>query len=195
MANKGSTFFNMTLTLMVVTLVASTSLGFVYELTKGPIEQAKLAKKLKAIDEVVKGYDNSPINEMYLLPSIKPGDSLEVYPAKKGDILNGVAIKSSSAKGYGGDVWLMVGLNADGIINNISVLDHKETPGLGTKMNTDKFKNQFLNKNPAQFMLKPKKDGGDVDALTGATISTRAFCEAVENAYQSFKEGGQHHGQ
>ena len=80
----------------------------------------------------------------------------------------------------------MVGFKPDGSINNISVLDQKETPGLGTKMKEPKFKNQFLDKNPAIFTLKVKKDGGQVDAITAATISSRAYCDAVQKAYHGF---------
>ena len=65
MAKKESTLFNMVSSLVVVTLVASSALGFVYELTKGPIAAAKLAAKIKAIDEVVVEYDNNPVDEMY----------------------------------------------------------------------------------------------------------------------------------
>jgi electron transport complex protein RnfG len=82
----------------------------------------------------------------------------------------------------------MVGFNPDGSIQNIVVLEQKETPGLGTKMKEVKFLNQFKGKNPSQFNLKPKKDGGDVDALTGATISTRAFGEATQMAYDVYTE-------
>jgi electron transport complex protein RnfG len=66
------------------------------------------------------------------------------------------------------------------------VLEQKETPGLGTKMTEDKFLNQFKGINISDFKLAVKKDGGDVDALTGATISSRAFCDATQMAYDAF---------
>jgi electron transport complex protein RnfG len=192
MAKKESTLFNMVSSLVVVTLVASTSLGYVYELTKGPIAEAKLAKKIKAIDEVVVEYDNNPVDEMYKIAIAGSVDSLEVYPAKKGGKLLASAIRSYSPKGYGGNVWLMVGLLPDGNIQNISVLEHKETPGLGTKMNNAEFKDQFIGKNPSNFNLKVEKDGGDVDALTGATITSRAFSGATQLAFDAYMKGGQH---
>jgi len=192
MAKKESTLFNMVSSLVVVTLVASTALGYVYELTKGPIAEAKLAKKIRAIDEVVTDYDNNPVDDMYKIAIEGSSDSLEVYPAKKGDKLVASAIRTYSPKGYGGNVWLMVGLLPNGDINNIAVLEHKETPGLGTKMNDDTFKNQFVGKNPESFTLKVQKDGGDVDALTGATITSRAFSEATQRAFDMYMKGGQH---
>ncbi len=192
MAKKESTLFNMVSSLVIVTLVASTTLGYVYELTKGPIAEAMLAKKIKAIDEVVVAYDNNPVDEMYKIQVEGSKDSLEVYPAKKEGKLVANAIRTFSPKGYGGDVWLMVGLLPDGSINNLAVLEHKETPGLGSKMNNEDFKNQFLSKNPSSFNLKVKKDGGDVDALSGATISSRAFGQATQLAFDTYMKGGQH---
>ena len=192
MAKKESTLFNMVSSLVVVTLIASTALGYVYELTKGPIAEAKLAKKIRSIDEVVVEYDNNPVDEMYKISIEGSEDSLEVYPAKKGDKLMASAIRSFSPKGYGGNVWLMVGLLPDGNIQNMAVLEHKETPGLGTKMNDYEFKKQFFGKNPSSFNLKVEKDGGDVDALTGATITSRAYGQAIQLAFDTYMKGGQH---
>lgn len=192
MAKKESTLFNMVSSLVVVTLIASTALGYVYELTKGPIAAAKLAKKIKAIDEVVAEYDNNPVEEMYKIPIDGSTDSLEVYPAKKEGKLMASAIRSYSPKGYGGNVWLMVGLQPDGSIQNIAVLEHKETPGLGTKMNDAAFKDQYIGKNPSAFNLSVTKDGGDIDALTGATITSRAFSGATQLAFDAYTKGGHH---
>jgi len=192
MAKKESTLFNMVSSLVVVTLIASTALGYIYELTKGPIAEAKLAKKVRSIDEVVVEYDNHPVDEMYKVSIEGSADSLEVYPAKKDDKTMAVAIRTFSPKGYGGNVWLMVGLLPNGNIQNISVLEHKETPGLGTKMNDTVFKKQFIGKNPSSLNLKVVKDGGEIDALAGATITSRAFGQAVQLAFDTYMKGGQH---
>ena len=80
----------------------------------------------------------------------------------------------------------MIGFKPSGEIENIAVLEQKETPGLGTKMTETKFLQQFNGVNISTFQLKVKKDGGDVDALTGATISSRAFCDATQMAYDAF---------
>ena len=82
----------------------------------------------------------------------------------------------------------MVGMWKDGTINKVEVTDQKETPGLGTKMAEPAFKNQFEGKNPAKFVLKVKKDGGDVDAITAATISSRAVCDAIARAYKAYMD-------
>lgn len=187
MATIKSTFINLLLTLAIVTLVAALSLGYVYQWTKEPIAQAQMAKQLKAIESVVKGYDNNPVLEKYKMATPDGKDSLEFFPAKKEGELIGVAIKTKSGKGYSGDIWIMVGFNLAGEIQNVFVIEHKETPGLGSKMTAPSFVNQFLGKNPEQMKLKVKKDGGDVDAITGATISSRAYSEAIQLAFDTFK--------
>ena len=195
MAKKESTLFNMVITLFVVTLLASTALGFVYEVTKEPIAKAKLAKKTEAIKKVMPEFSNNPVEAMYKAPGPEGYDSLEIYPAENNGQYLGAAVRTYSKKGYGGEVWLMVGFNPEGEINNIDVLEHKETPGLGTKMADAKFKDQFKGQHPEQFNLKVKKDGGDVDAITAATISSRAFAEAVQQAWEVFQQadkGGSH---
>ncbi|MCU0369633.1 MAG: RnfABCDGE type electron transport complex subunit G [Cyclobacteriaceae bacterium] len=187
MASIKSTFGNLILTLGVITLVASLSLGYVYQWTKEPIAEAQLAKQLKAIQSVVQGYDNNPVNEVYKVVTVDGTDSLEFFPAKKGNELIGMAIKSKSAKGYSGDIFIMVGFNMKGDILNVSVIEHKETPGLGSKMTSPGFVNQFIGKNPGEMKFKVKKDGGELDAITGATISSRAYSEAIALAYDTFK--------
>jgi Na+-translocating ferredoxin:NAD+ oxidoreductase subunit G len=189
MAKTESTFKNMVLSLTLISLISSASLGFVYEFTKKPIEVANLNKKLNAIKQVVPDFTNNPNDEMFRLPT-GDGDSLDIYPAKKDDIIIGYAVNTFTSKGFSGNISLMAGFKPDGTIINITVLEQKETPGLGTKMTEPEFKNQFNDKNPAEFELKVKKDGGPVDAITAATISSRAFCDAVTKAYNTLQKGG-----
>jgi electron transport complex protein RnfG len=126
---------------------------------------------------------------MYKLPT-GDGDSLDIYPAKKDDVVVGYAVNTYTKKGFSGNISLMAGFKPDGTIVNITILEQKETPGLGTKMAEPEFKDQFNDKNPSQFNLKVKKDGGLVDAITAATISSRAFCDAVQRAYNTLQKGG-----
>ncbi|MCK5170094.1 MAG: RnfABCDGE type electron transport complex subunit G [Bacteroidales bacterium] len=191
MANKKeSTFLNMVLTLFMVTFIASAALGYIYELTKAPIAASKLAKQNNAIMQVVPEFDNEPGKEVYKMGV--DGDTLEFFPAKKNDELVGTAVSTFTNKGFSGNFKIMVGFLPDGTIHNISVLEHKETPGLGDKMQKSKsnWSVQFNGKNPDNFKLKVTKDGGDVDAITASTISSRAFCDAVDRAYKAYMEGG-----
>lgn len=189
MAKTESTFKNMTLSLTLISLVAAASLGFVYKMTKEPIEMTILNKKLNAIKQVVPEFTNNPNDEMYRLPTGE-GDSLEVYPAKNGEEITGYAVNTYSPSGFSGNIRLIAGFKPDGTIINITVLEQKETPGLGTKMSEPFFKDQFTGKNPRDFSLKVKKDGGQVDAITAATISSRAFCDAIDRAYKTLLKGG-----
>lgn len=189
MAKIESSLKNMLLSLTFISVGASAALGFVYELTKKPIEIALLNKKLEAIKLVVPEFSNNPNDDMFLLPTGE-GDSLEIYPAKKDDEVIGYAVKTYSNEGFSGYISLMAGFKPGGTIINVSVLSHKETPGLGTKMSDPAFKDQFRDRDPSDFALKVKKDGGSVDAITAATISSRAFCDAVERAYNTLRKGG-----
>jgi len=190
MAKTESSFRNMVLSLTLISLVAAACLGFVYEFTKEPIAISILNKKVEAIKQVVPEFNNDPYSEMFRLPTGE-GDSLDVFPAKKDGVIVGFALTTYTKTGFSGNITLMAGFKPDGTIVNITVLEHKETPGLGTKMAEPKFKDQFMDKNPAEFSLRIKKDGGPVDAITAATISSRAFCDALQRASNTLQKGGQ----
>ena len=185
---KESTLINMVVVLLAITLVAGLTLGYVNDITLEPKARAKLAKKVEALTSVLPAFDNNPVQGVIRIKSDLAKDSIEIYPARQGDAFAGAAVTGASERGYSGLVKLMVGFGPDGKIRNIAVLEQKETPGLGTKMKGEKFLQQFRGKDPAVFDLKVRKDGGEVDALAGATISTRAFAEATRQAYDAFTE-------
>ena len=184
-AKTQSTFINMVVVLFVVTAVAGLALGSVYNLTKEPIAIAKQKKLTEAIKAVLPEFDS--IQEQ-MVQEADGSDSLQFYIATKNGELIGTAVNTYTMKGFSGLIKLMVGFNPDGSIHNVSVLEHKETPGLGTKMSDAKFKDQYMGVHPAKFNLKVKKDKGDVDAITAATISARAFSDAVQRAYDAFEQ-------
>ena len=188
MKTRASNLPNMVLTLLVITVVAGLCLGYINSLTAGPKAAVKLERKTAAIQNVLPDFDNDPVEDMRLHPSATLTDSLEYYPGYLEERLSGAGIEGWSKKGYNGLVKVLVGFNSDGSINNIAVLEQNETPGLGTKIKNEAFIAQFRGKDPTTFKLKVKKDQGDVDALTGATISSRAFIEAVQMAYDAFVE-------
>lgn len=194
---KSSGFINMTLTLVLVASVAAVSLGFVYKMTKGPIAQAKLEKKLSAIEKVGGEYDNAPLseavffqmneNELQQVSESAEGQKIVLYPLNKEGKMSTVVIHSYTEQGYSGLIEIMVGFDLRGNVTEIEVLAHKETPGLGSKINDPDFKDQYYGKNPESHNLKVTKDDGEIDAISGATISSRAFSEAVELAFQTYK--------
>jgi electron transport complex protein RnfG len=186
MSKKKDTFMNMVVSLFVITIISGFSLGYVNDLTVGPKAKARLQQKVNALKLVLPEFDNNPVEDVKKVKSDLAKDSIEIYPAFANNEFVGKAIIGSSEKGFSGLVKIMVGFKPDGAIQNIVVLEQKETPGLGTKMKDEKFLQQFRGKNPSTFNLKVMKDGGEVDALTGATISSRAFTEATQMAYDEF---------
>lgn len=183
---KESSLRNMVLCLFGICLVCSALLALTYVVTKEPIDAAQVAKINKSISMVVPEFDNVPSEESFTVEL--DGKVSKVYPAKMGDEIVGYAIEASTSKGFGGAILLMVGFKPDGTIVNTSVISHSETPGLGEKMVHGKsnFALQFNGKNPASFSLSVKKDKGDVDAITASTITSRAYCDAVERGYKVF---------
>ena len=187
MAKKESTLINMVVALLVITAVSGGVLGLVYSMTKDAIAEVDQKKNEAAIQAVL------PLEGeiTYKADTLKydyEGTTL-TFPCNLAYDANGnfqgAAVKTSES-GFGGKIDMMVGFLADGTIKGTSVLSHAETPGLGANM-TGKFKDQFVDKNPANYKLIVKKDGGDVDAITAATISSRAFSKAVDKAYKAFE--------
>jgi len=185
-SKKESNFLNMVLTLFLVAAIAALALGGVYVVTKEPIALAKKKKLEAAIKKVLPEFDTI---QTKMVKAVDSEDSLTFYIASNKNKVIGTAIKSFTMKGFGGEIEIMVGILDDGTINNTAILSHKETPGLGDKMDIKKsnFPEQFMGLNPAGKVLKVKKDGGTIDAITAATISSRAFCDAINRAYETFE--------
>ncbi len=187
MAKLESSFKNMVLSLTLVTLFAAAALGGMYMLTKEPIEQAKQQKQTAAIAKVLPPYQtlSEPVTT----------EQMVIYTAfdAQGEKV-GAAVQTEE-NGFGGKFKIMVGFDAQGRIYGYEVLEQQETPGLGTHMvewfKTDKNDQSIIGKQPAQANLTVKKDGGEVDAITAATISSRAFLLAVGKAYAAFEQNTQ----
>ena len=176
----------MLLALLVIAAVSGGVLGLVYGVTKDTIAKVDQKKNEAAIQAVLPlegeiTYKPDTLRYNYEGAELTFPCNL-AYDANGN--FQGAAVKTSEG-GFGGKIDMMVGFLADGTIKGTSVLSHSETPGLGANM-TGRFKDQFVDKNPANFKLIVSKDGGDVDAITAATITSRAFSKAVDKAYQAF---------
>ena len=178
-----STLFNMVAVLFSITLIASAGVGAVNMITAGAIAETKAAATKQAVANVLPEFDSNEFSEHTIddMP-------IKVYTAKKGDETVGYAVESMTKNGFGGVIRMMVGFTADGKINNVNVLEQAETPGLGTKMcdEGNALLSSIQGKNSWEVEFKVKKDGGQLDALTAATISSRAYYEAVARAYQAY---------
>lgn len=191
MAKLESSFKNMVLVLTIIALFAALALGSVYSLTKEPIEASKKAKQENAIKEVLPpGFDKIEDGTEIKLDGFP--ESFMVYKAFKGDEFLGAAVQSYSNNGFSGLIRVMVGFDATGNVVNYSVLEQKETPGLGTKMvdwfKTDKGHQNIKGLNAGVNNMSVSKDGGEVDAITAATISSRAFLESVRLAFDAYNK-------
>ena len=179
-----SSLKNMVLVLFTITLLSSAAVGGVYTITKEPIAQAKVAAVNNALKQVLPEYEatTSQTIEVNDMPIV-------AHTATVAGKAIGYAVESISKNGFGGAIRLMVGFDTKGTIININVLEQKETPGLGTKMADEDnvLHASLVGKNAGEVNLTVKKDGGDIDALTAATISSRAYAEAVAIAYEAFK--------
>ena len=197
----------MLLGLTGVTAISVALLAYVNELTKGPIAEANAKTLNKALKQVLPEFTNNPVGESDTIFSEKDGKKVVdfiVYPAKKGEEWVGSAVESK-AMGFGGELKVLVGFDAKGKIYNYSLLAHTETPGLGSK--ADKWfgaydatkgekavthemsKKSIIGMSPGEGELKVSKDGGQVDAITASTITSRAFLNAINKAYEAYKTG------
>lgn len=184
MAKLQSSFKNMLLSLTLIALVAAGLLAGANMLTKDAIEKAKADKLAASKLDVLPQLKNISVAE-----EGEDVNGLIIYKARVGEELVGAAVEVKE-NGFGGEFKLMVGFDAAGTITGYQVLEHQETPGLGSKMqewfSTEKNKQNVKGLNPGNVNLTVSKDGGDVDAITAATISSRAFLLAVQKAYNAY---------
>ena len=179
-----SSFINMTICLLVICLVCSSLLAGVYALTKEPIEAADKAKNEAAIREVLPEGAVSFDEETTI--SFEGKDYKYVIARGENGNAVGCAVDVEPV-GFGGPIKIKVGFNAMGVIWNTKVLSQAETPGLGAKCTEPSFADQFKQFNPAEKTLKVTKDGGDVNAITASTITSRAYADGLATAAKVFQ--------
>ena len=192
MAKLQSTFPNMALSLTIIALVAAAALAGVYMLTKAPIEAAMAQKQQSAIMQVLPEAQGD-----IRIADAEESNGVTLYKAYVGEEWIGTAVEASTEGNtnmpFGGIFRLMVGFDNEGNVVRYVVLEQAETPGLGAMMSTwfcnpDKPKSNILGKNPATTNFSVSKDGGDVDAITASTITSRAFLEVVVKAYNGIAQ-------
>lgn len=205
MAKLESSLRNMMLSLVTICIVAAGALACVYMLTAENIELQKQQKRAKALKEVV-----LPNAGEDVVIAVLATDTIALTEQNKQDttkldtinvcVVNTIALNAqvigkaveTSAVGFGGKQKVMVGFDNDGVIINYKVLEHQETPGLGDHI-TDWFNdttqvNRCILGRQATGNFKVNKDGGDIDAITAATISSRAFLKAINHAYMAIQQ-------
>ena len=206
MAKLESSFRNMLLSLTATVLVAGAVLALLYTVTKEQIEAGKIAKQQSALKEVLPPFARLDDAEIITLDGI--GDFVIHRAYGESGNFVGAAVESFSRRGYTGTIRVMVGFDTAGKIVDYAVLEQRETPGLGDKI-VDWFRPQeqtsrslverifgfevaavkrnssIIGKNPSTHDLRASREGGIIDTITASTISTVAFLEAVQFAYQA----------
>ena len=172
-----STWYNMAIVLTVISVVAAAALAYVNEVTKGPIAEIQQRNEAQAIKTVLCD-ENAVITD-----TIVNGDVTLYLTA------NGAAVKTVDPKNesFSGGLTIMVGLDKEFKVQGYTVLVSNETPGLGAKASEwfqEGGKGNIIGRVAGQF--KTSKDGGDVDAITASTITSRSFLRAVNNAYAEY---------
>ena len=175
-----SSFINMVIVLTLITVIAAACLGAMNNATAEPIAASKKAKQEAAIKAVLPEFASVDtaviVNEQKIF---------RAYDAN-GAIV-GIAIETAEL-GFGGDITTMVGFNANGVLVEYSLLQHAETPGLGSKLfDWFKVKSDIRGAGADKMPLRVSKDGGEFDAITAATISSRAFLNSINKAYETYQ--------
>ena len=177
-----SSLLNMAVVLTVISVIAGGLLAYVNGVTEGPIQEIKA----KALADGIKAVLQADEATVQQVDTIDGGVAI-VYKTDKG-----TAVQAVNNNAFGGSIKVLVGFDAEGNILGYNVLEHAETPGLGAKAGEwfqKGAKGDIIGKHPAKNNLTVSKDGGEVDAITASTITSRAFLGAVNSAYRAYQGG------
>lgn len=169
--------------LLIIAAIAGLLLGWAHEVTKEPIAKQQEMAKSQAMKEIL-----PEASEFKLSGSKLSGTVKEAYEGKRSDKTVGYAIKVAP-KGYGGAIEIMVGISTEGKVEGIKILSHTETPGLGAKAPEPKFAGQFKAKpidKVLQVVKKAPSSPNEIEAITGATITSKAVTVGVNEAIQFY---------
>lgn len=182
--------------LSIFAAVCALIVATTYQYTREKIQQNEADAKIRLLQEVLpkNQYDNNVAKDTKILPADKllgTSDSSIAHIAKKHGAPIAIALTAIAPDGYSGKIKLLIGIHSDGHIVGVRAISHKETPGLGDKIEIKKsdwitqFEHSTFSK-PASWQVH--KDGGDFDQITGATITARAVITAVYRALEYFEE-------
>jgi electron transport complex protein RnfG len=163
------------------------ALSSVYDLTKEPIAYQMKLEVIRSLQAVLPGQVVDP-EAFYLDMTREDGTSVRVFRSRTDDAVAGAAFQVIAPDGYSGNIYIMMGVLPDGTLGGIEILSHAETPGLGSPIAEEEWKGAFRGRSLENTNFKVKKDGGDIDQLTGATISPRAVTGAVEKGLKWYMD-------
>lgn len=171
--------------LTCICLISGVLMAFVYGLTEEPINRARENSRMEAIQRVLPPAESVPqLEEATFTYNDK---TLQTVTASNNGKHIATVLQVSTSAGYGGDIEIMVGILPDGAVQGVAILNHKETPGLGANIDTPEFCGIFKTRTLNNTDWRVKKDGGDIDEITAATISSRAVTDAVKFALEAYQ--------
>ncbi len=169
--------------LVLISVVAGVSLSIVYSSTKERIAEVKRQELQMALKKVLPSMqDDHETSEFSFENQVIP-----IYWMENNGKLIGAVLKIQTNEGFGGKITFLLGVDSSGKITGFYLLEQKETPGLGTKAADKKFWGQFVGKALSNFKFKVQKDKGDVEAITAATITSRAISNAIDKGLRAFQ--------
>ncbi len=182
---KKDSIVKMIFVLTLICFLAGLSLSYTYNKTRDKILDAEFEAKLKSVKKVLPPFDGDAGVKKVIIE----GEEKTFYLGRKQGSIIGVATASSHL-GYGGTLSILVGIDLEGIITGVALLEHQETPGLGAKAGGEAFLGQFKGKylSDSDDKIMVKKDGGDIDSITSATITSRSVAEAATKALRLFMQ-------
>ncbi|MDZ4384247.1 MAG: RnfABCDGE type electron transport complex subunit G [Nitrospirota bacterium] len=185
--------------LTAICLVATIALARVYDITKGPIAEQERLRTVSAIKAVLPAFNNDidrDAKEVVVGRDKKDRDiRMKFYTGKRDESPVGMAFQVIAPDGYAGDISVLMGVTPEGEITGIEIISQRETPGLGNKILQEKWRGEFKGRSLEDGpKLAVKKDGGEIDQFSGATISPRAVTNAVKRGLEIYRKEFNHGG-
>ncbi|APF19880.1 RnfABCDGE type electron transport complex subunit G [Caldithrix abyssi] len=189
--DKQESGFKIISVLVLIAFFAAALLAYVNKITREPIARNMKEETRHAVRIVLNSLGHIEYPDDPLAKNLSSFQA-KYFPARDstGKVI-GYAVIVNAPNGFSGDFEMMIGIDSTGKVLDTYVLNHKETPGLGDNMKKEDFRKQFRGRTLDNTKWAVKKDGGDIDALTAATITSRAFTSGVKRAlmvFQALKE-------
>lgn len=185
-------FLRLVIALTLIAAISGAILATVEKMTREPIAEQRRLQMVKALSAVLPEFDNSPDQDSVTLTigSDRQGNPRPItfYRGRQEQQLVGTAFQVIAPDGYSGNIAIMIGVRPDQTLHAIEILTHAETPGLGDKIVEPWYKQMFADKSLSNSDWRVKKDGGEFDQLTGATISARAVVNAVQRGLELYRQ-------
>lgn len=175
------------LVLTAITALSGLVLGLTEKCTREPIALQNAQQQRTALLAVLPPIDNAPDRDV-IMPDDGQSPRISYYRGRRDGKIVGVAFVVVAEKGYGGPITMMVGVTPGGTLTGLEILGQNETPGLGNRIAEPDFRRSFIGRGLDDYRWRVRKDGGDFDQISGATISSRAVVESLATGLQRYRD-------